>query len=1479
MKRWYPLGSELVVYLFGGRQVTGSLQEVEADSLVLTTDRGPVLLHASGIEQVEQVAENARWTPVENMAPAAAASQPSVNRSPEWSTLLSEFAPQPKQPMFTAPSFRRDMSIPLSDTDALALDKELERLSNQYLYARKVREPHRIHAAVKALLGLAERYHYPPAYHLAALLLLDIIESPGQPTLQQAEEWLSLSAHLGGQYSWDLATLWLRLGRDRDAMQELGRTLTRSPAEDITDPVLTTWVSICAGLGETSSATEVLTPAVHCAPGQRMAAVRASLYLLYHTREEEALKFQNLLALPVAQYAADHVRAVLSALRSDNSTADATAPPLTAAPTPHTGLTTIREQTTGTPGEIATPPLGPHIYSAAENHYRHGRFEMALQIAEKGLLSHPDNPKLLAVARDARLQVAAKGRPSTSPAPPRSRAGSPASPRRKAPPAPQGDSLYAQAKRAEHAKRFARAEELYERAIQNGDSTERSVRSLAWMLHGRKRSEEALQLLADPSYPLLERLPHHNMVISILGDLGRWADSAVRLEELIAERHPIATQVGLLKRLIYAHQQDRDWPKANEAARRLLALDPDESEFKDIAAELERVKSTGIFTKLDALLADANWTPEQSRMLSPLLSMHLDECEYAGVPPTRVQGQRLGERDLKELESLIGKLGVTRPGDRAAFNLSTARILYDLSLTDDPRFRKALRSFAAAMGDLCSAEGRPGDVTRTYYAESVSLGHWDDTGRVKVRQFIVSYHAADGTISGDPPNFEGCLTSVLAVRVLRQPVLLGLLSLATFSDIVGKEIINKTYTHKKLRKDFTEELCGFLSSPAPALLTEASYLALWQEALRRFRLEISTQRQSLQVLHQRGDVLSALTEEQEELERVRQLSVTTRLDSERLRATSEILGELRHYMDQSSYLEQERLESLIRSSLQERISEIRTSPTRFSLEHLAPYLERLGTALGDHFAEAQKAAEPATLSVSSVLSSYVPDATSTIQVQLTVENDHRRSPAGDVKLRVLDNPDDYRLVETVFPVAHSLRDGQKETCVLPLVVTSRAATDKVLTLRYSLEFTVRAGSFGRSVATEPESLSVRLDDPRAWRAITNPYAEGAPVEDRDMFYGRDPLIRILADSLARSEAKSVVIYGQKRAGKSSVLFHLQRALDPPLVTGLNRAAVGPQLLAARFSLLELASNLDHPFLLYKIARAFYSRFEDLSDDGYPVLDVSEPRLDDFTTSSAPQIQFEEYMARMRRKMRQTDPYRDWRLVLLLDEFTMLYSAIERNDLPRGFMKTWKAMLESKLFSSVVVGNDLMPAFLRAYPNEFQVARQERVSYLDDDDARDLITKPVVDDTGVSRYKGNSVDRILELTARSPYYIQLFCNRLIEHMNAERQSLIGPADVDAVAAILVHSDKALLQEQFDNLLTPGDADVSALSEQTVLEVLHGCLTGHRRDLYLDGRKASSIPEGRRVLEDLVQRDVIARETEERFRIKVGLFAEWLWDRRV
>jgi hypothetical protein len=187
----------------------------------------------------------------------------------------------------------------------------------------------------------------------------------------------------------------------------------------------------------------------------------------------------------------------------------------------------------------------------------------------------------------------------------------------------------------------------------------------------------------------------------------------------------------------------------------------------------------------------------------------------------------------------------------------------------------------------------------------------------------------------------------------------------------------------------------------------------------------------------------------------------------------------------------------------------------------------------------------------------------------------------------------------------------------------------------------------------------------------------------------------------------------------------------------------------------------------------------------------------------------------------------------------------------------------------------MPRFIQEFPNEFQIAREERVSYLDKASAIELINDPIRLPDGTSRYRGNAIDRILKLTGRSPYYIQLFCHDLVQYMNSEdvRGPAIGPADVQAVADRLI---SILGQNEFDNLLTPGDAEVTDISSELVIDVLRATKRDVGANMYHEAT-LSAHPDAERVIHDLERREVVERLAGNRYGIRVGLFGEWLQHR--
>ena len=61
--------------------------------------------------------------------------------------------------------------------------------------------------------------------------------------------------------------------------------------------------------------------------------------------------------------------------------------------------------------------------------------------------------------------------------------------------------------------------------------------------------------------------------------------------------------------------------------------------------------------------------------------------------------------------------------------------------------------------------------------------------------------------------------------------------------------------------------------------------------------------------------------------------------------------------------------------------------------------------------------------------------------------------------------------------------------------------------------------------------------------MPNPYAAGGMVTDPKMFFGREDILRTITTRLAKKQSTSVV--GQRRIGKSSLLYHVAHPAQLP----------------------------------------------------------------------------------------------------------------------------------------------------------------------------------------------------------------------------------------------------------------------------------------------------------------------------------------------
>jgi len=407
------------------------------------------------------------------------------------------------------------------------------------------------------------------------------------------------------------------------------------------------------------------------------------------------------------------------------------------------------------------------------------------------------------------------------------------------------------------------------------------------------------------------------------------------------------------------------------------------------------------------------------------------------------------------------------------------------------------------------------------------------------------------------------------------------------------------------------------------------------------------------------------------------------------------------------------------------------------------------------------------------------------------------------------------------------------------------------------------------------NFSIRLFPSKEFEEIENPYynAESGIVEDKEMFYGRDEFIEKIANAIQWSrstQSKCVAIFGQKRVGKSSILFHLKHKLQEQNNLILDIGNIG--------SLLD--EHAPVPFLyqiLWSILRELRYAIEDQEDEGLPPLNLVFPEEKDFYQHSSPLMCFKNTFDAYKRKSTKLNEWRILRTVLLIDEFSYIYRWIVSGHISDSFMENWKALLQENYFSAVLVGQDVMPKFKQQFPNEFGTTQDERVSYLREEDARRLIDEPIRigGREGESRYREKAIDLIFELTAGSPFYIQIICNRLVEYMNRKRARLVTDSDVKQVKNELIRGVNALSIDKFDNLINSGDTSEDAIKDEDVLNVLTEIAkneqTGScsRNSIICETEIPIDV-----ILDDLVKRDIVECQNMQYYQIQVGLFREWL-----
>jgi hypothetical protein len=359
--------------------------------------------------------------------------------------------------------------------------------------------------------------------------------------------------------------------------------------------------------------------------------------------------------------------------------------------------------------------------------------------------------------------------------------------------------------------------------------------------------------------------------------------------------------------------------------------------------------------------------------------------------------------------------------------------------------------------------------------------------------------------------------------------------------------------------------------------------------------------------------------------------------------------------------------------------------------------------------------------------------------------------------------------------------------------------------------------------------------------IPSPYVVGVPLRgEQSVFIGRSDISSRIESILLHRPAPSLLLYGQRRMGKTSLLNNLGRSISSSIVP-LFVDLQGPPGQAD-----------SHGGLLYHLADAMAGSARRRGPDPTVLVPPRE------AFSRDPFARFYEWLDELESSLEGRTA------LVMLDEFEALDRAFDlgRFD-PDRVLGMFRHLIQHKPdFRILLAGSHTLEQFQRwsSYLINVQVVK---VGYLTPSEARRLIERPVPRFS--LQYHPTATDRVLELTRGHPFLVQLLCSEIVALKNeqpADKRRRAIFEDVEEAVAKALESGSMFFYDIERNQL---DSNASALLRL----ISRKGERGHMQDRHL----RSAFP-GNRVeaLNLLLQRDLVEKDRRG-YRVQVELIRRW------
>ncbi|MCH8874723.1 hypothetical protein IH824_18510, partial [candidate division KSB1 bacterium] len=369
-----------------------------------------------------------------------------------------------------------------------------------------------------------------------------------------------------------------------------------------------------------------------------------------------------------------------------------------------------------------------------------------------------------------------------------------------------------------------------------------------------------------------------------------------------------------------------------------------------------------------------------------------------------------------------------------------------------------------------------------------------------------------------------------------------------------------------------------------------------------------------------------------------------------------------------------------------------------------------------------------------------------------------------------------------------------------------------------------------------------------FKPIPNPYIVGNPIKSREMFYGRHDDFDFVKRKLAAGEQSFVIVFcGERRSGKTSILFQI---LNGELGTSFLPILVDMQTMAGLKN--------DGEF------------FEKVAKETVKCLQDDKIDLNDYDFLSAKENPYKVF-DKLLDDVQTLNP--DKKILFLIDEYELIESKIDEGSLSANLVPFLAGILESeRKVSYILTGSTRLDDRESKYWSiMLPKSLYRNVSFLSERDTLRLITEPVPDYVS---YEDDALDAIRRLTAGQPFYTQVVCQNIVDHLNDEEKNHVDKQDLKVIADEIMENPLPQMIYFWNSLSNNKKLVLSLLAEllkdeNTSVEAKQIEKRSKKRELGIN----ASVQAINTTLESLFHSQFV-NKTDDGYSFKMDLFRGWI-----